>query len=107
MQVQELKHLGNEANRYTEQKQGTESEKWMHVYGNVGVHKTSILDEWGGMLLSSKMYDSNSTAICKNNTTSVPLFPMPLKKSMKDSKLKSDNKENIIGLYKKLKHQSI
>lgn len=66
MQVQELKHLGNEANRYTEQKQGTESEKWIHAYGNVGVHKTSILDEWGEECFClQKMYYSNSTAIWK------------------------------------------
>lgn len=66
MQVQELKHLDNEANKYTDQKQGTESEKWMCAYGNLGVHKTGILDESGEKCFSlQKMYYSNSTAIWK------------------------------------------
>lgn len=81
MQVQELKHLGNEANRYTKQKQGTESEKWIHAYGNIGVHKTSILDEWGEECFClQKCITATQLPFGKNNTTSVPLFPMPLKK---------------------------
>lgn len=74
MQVQELKHLGNEVNKYTEQKQGTQSEKRMLAYGNVEVHKTSILDEWGKCFSLQKCITATQLPFGKNNATSVPLF---------------------------------
>lgn len=32
MQVQELKHLGNDANKYTDHKQGTKRKKWLDMH---------------------------------------------------------------------------
>lgn len=79
----------------------------IYAYGNLGVHKTSISDEWEKNGFLFKMHSSSSTAIWKKITLHQYCSSYATKKLMKDSKLKSDNTENIIEFYNKLKHQYI